>query len=170
MAHFPGTSGNTQIFNPSAHLADLPIFQEVLYFERKRDNPVYAVYADPQSTIYLSLLDWHIERLKINFQGPYPGFNFPHIETILDMVEERKRYLLLEDTLVKADRRLDLTYVLKGRSNLLIGFLHQLRLIKAMLNKLHLEHDNIINDLLAQYYNAYVALTSQNTRLLFKKP
>ena len=47
MAHRLGTSVQAQIYNPSVHLAGLPLFQEVAYFERTRDNPVYAVYSDP---------------------------------------------------------------------------------------------------------------------------
>lgn len=151
LPHVPGTSGNAKMFDPSAYPANLPIFQEVPYFEDTHDNPVYAIYMGPQSTIYLGLLDWHIGNLKSNFQGPHLGFNFPHIEIIFDMVEERKRHLLLKDVLGQAQRRLDLCYVFKEHRNHQTWFLHRLKLIKAIFNTLPPEHDHITYGMLAQY-------------------
>ena len=155
MAHRPGTSGQAQIFNPSIHLVGLPLFQEVPYFEKTWENPVYAEYSDPRSAIYIGLIDFHLERLKLNFQGPYPGFNFPHIESILDIIEERKRHLLLEDILTQEGRRPDIYDVLKRHRSLLLEFLQKLRQIKITLNKTLPDKHNLINSLLAQYYEAY---------------
>ena len=73
--------------------------------------------------ILMKKLDWHINHLKQNFQGPHPGFNFPHIETILDILEERRRQLLLDDCLFITDHRLDLDNILQDHRVILLNFL-----------------------------------------------
>ena len=158
-------SGPAQIYDPSVDLTDVPIFPDILVFENTAQNPVYMWYMDARSAPYLAMLDQHINLLKENFQGPHPGFNFPHIEIILDILEERRRQVLLEDCSYIQEQRIDLDDIFENHRVILESFLHQLNLLKQMFNRLAnlpnpFARESAVNALLVEYTGAYEQFSS----------
>lgn len=141
MTDIPETSGNAQFRSSiSDPITELPIYEEIPYYENSMEDPIYQIYTDARSVLHLQSLDRNMMDLQRFFRKS--PITLPNIDVIIDLIGDRRRAFLLEDILFSTRQRRDLDIIFLEHRIILTTFLHRVRLIVTTLRQFFSQDQN----------------------------